>query len=66
MSDSAVLLKNGHYMLYHLALAMYPRILCTFDTDLAPCPRPCVWARLSTLLAKLVSFFIIFLSFLYP
>eukprot|EP00050_Salpingoeca_kvevrii_P004135 m.243554 g.243554 ORF g.243554 m.243554 type:complete len:831 (-) comp10951_c0_seq1:89-2581(-) len=29
-----VLLKNGHYQIYHLALAMWPRILSTFDEDL--------------------------------
>lgn len=29
-----VLLRDGHYNLFHLALAMYPRIMCTFDTDL--------------------------------
>jgi 26S proteasome regulatory subunit N1 len=29
-----VLLRDGHYNLFHLALAMYPRILCTLDTDL--------------------------------
>ena len=32
----AVLLKDSHYMLYHLALAMYPRILSTFDEELKP------------------------------
>lgn len=31
-----MLLKDGHYMLYHLSLAMYPRILSTFDEDLNP------------------------------
>eukprot|EP00045_Choanoeca_perplexa_P012108 m.130781 g.130781 ORF g.130781 m.130781 type:complete len:893 (+) comp15889_c0_seq1:159-2837(+) len=31
-----VLLKDGHYMLYHLSLAMYPRILSTFDEELNP------------------------------
>jgi len=32
------LLKSNHSMLYHLSLAMYPRILCTFadDEDLTP------------------------------
>lgn len=33
---SNVLLKANHFMLYHLALAMYPRILSTFDEDLKP------------------------------
>eukprot|EP00730_Choanoeca_flexa_P015053 TRINITY_DN6813_c0_g1_i1.p1 TRINITY_DN6813_c0_g1~~TRINITY_DN6813_c0_g1_i1.p1 ORF type:complete len:889 (+),score=302.50 TRINITY_DN6813_c0_g1_i1:154-2820(+) len=31
-----VLLKDGHYHLYHLSLAMYPRILSTFDQELKP------------------------------
>ena len=33
-----VLLKNHSHMLFHLSLAMYPRILCTFaaDDDLTP------------------------------
>jgi 26S proteasome regulatory subunit N1 len=30
------LLDNMHYLLYHLSLAMYPRILTTFDEDLKP------------------------------
>jgi len=29
------LLENGHYIVFHLALAMYPRILTTLDTDLS-------------------------------
>eukprot|EP00051_Salpingoeca_urceolata_P026738 m.478399 g.478399 ORF g.478399 m.478399 type:complete len:897 (-) comp21140_c0_seq1:156-2846(-) len=29
-----VLLKSSHFMLYHLSLAMWPRILCTFDESL--------------------------------
>eukprot|EP00043_Microstomoeca_roanoka_P020805 m.254068 g.254068 ORF g.254068 m.254068 type:complete len:897 (+) comp17677_c0_seq1:221-2911(+) len=31
-----VLLGDSHYMLYHLALAMHPRILSLFDEDLNP------------------------------
>lgn len=31
-----ILFKSGHYMLYHVALAMFPRILSTFDEDLNP------------------------------
>lgn len=32
------LVKESHFMMFHLALAMYPRILCTFtdDEDLTP------------------------------
>eukprot|EP00047_Mylnosiga_fluctuans_P003079 m.227386 g.227386 ORF g.227386 m.227386 type:complete len:912 (+) comp11577_c0_seq1:124-2859(+) len=40
MESQTVLLKSGHFMLFHLALAMYPRILCTFDTSLAPLSVP--------------------------
>lgn len=29
----AVILGTGHHVLYHLALAMYPRIMCTFADD---------------------------------
>ena len=31
-----LLLAGNHFMLYHLALAMYPRIFSTFDEDLNP------------------------------
>jgi len=31
LNMESVILKDGHYMLYNLALAMYPRILCTFE-----------------------------------
>lgn len=34
------ILKSSHYMLFHLALPMYPRILCTYDEDLNPVSVP--------------------------
>lgn len=40
LDSQNVLLRNGHYNLFHLVLAMYPRILCTFDTALAPVSVP--------------------------
>ena len=33
---SSAILENGHYVIYHLALAMYPRILTTLDAELNP------------------------------
>jgi len=33
MDMQETLLKDSHYMMFHLALAMYPRILCTFVDD---------------------------------
>ena len=38
MDMKNIIMAKGHYMLFHLALAMYPRILCTFldDADSTP------------------------------
>eukprot|EP00040_Diaphanoeca_grandis_P034210 m.211071 g.211071 ORF g.211071 m.211071 type:complete len:905 (-) comp33103_c0_seq1:362-3076(-) len=33
MDMEDVILKDGHHMMFHLVLAMYPRILCTFTDD---------------------------------